>query len=170
MSSRNPTHTHTHTHTHTRESREVRSGDRSGQFCWPPRPIHRSWNCSFRYSVTCRLKCGEPHHAGNTSVIVFCVAGIISSFWPSSVAAENQTYVRVAFLTGNDLMAKSWSVDTVTTLSVYEYKSIASVRFHTSFIGVVSTLHSSLRVWSFNPPHSSHQNISIAPYRVLRVA
>jgi hypothetical protein len=38
---------------------EVRSGDRRGQFCGPPRPIHRSRNCSFMYSITCRLKCGD---------------------------------------------------------------------------------------------------------------
>jgi hypothetical protein len=51
----------------------VRSGDRSGQFCGPPRPIHRSRNCSFRYSVTCRLKCGVSPHAGRTSIILFRV-------------------------------------------------------------------------------------------------
>jgi hypothetical protein len=60
----------------------VRSGDRSGQFWWPPRPIHRSGNCSFTYFVTCRLKCGAPCHAGNTSVSVFCVVKIIFNLCP----------------------------------------------------------------------------------------
>jgi hypothetical protein len=39
----------------------VRSGDRGGQFCWPPRPIHLSGNYSFRYSITCRLRTPCTH-------------------------------------------------------------------------------------------------------------
>jgi hypothetical protein len=50
--------------------RGVRSGDHSGQFCGPLRPIRRSRICSFWYSVACRLKCGVPRHAASTSVIV----------------------------------------------------------------------------------------------------
>jgi hypothetical protein len=45
----------------------VRFGDRSGQLCWPPRPIHRSGNCSFRYLVACRLIRGVLRRAGCTS-------------------------------------------------------------------------------------------------------
>jgi hypothetical protein len=67
---------------HTFKLRGARSGDRSGQFCGPPRPIHRSGNCSLRYYVTCRLKCGVPCHAGSTSVTVFCAVQIICYFYP----------------------------------------------------------------------------------------
>jgi hypothetical protein len=35
-----------------------------------------SGNCSFRYYVICRPNMGVPRHAGNTSVIVFCVVTI----------------------------------------------------------------------------------------------
>jgi hypothetical protein len=51
--------------------RRVRSGDRGGQFCGSPRPIHLSGNCLFRYCVTCRLKCGVLLEAGSASVILF---------------------------------------------------------------------------------------------------
>jgi hypothetical protein len=44
--------------THTCKSSRVRSSDHGGQFCGPPRPIHQSGNCSFKYSTTCLLKCG----------------------------------------------------------------------------------------------------------------
>jgi hypothetical protein len=49
----------------------VRSGDRGGQFCGSPRPIHLSGNCSLRYCVTSRLKCGVLLEAGSASVILF---------------------------------------------------------------------------------------------------
>jgi hypothetical protein len=102
------------------KSRGVRSGDRSGHFCGPPRPIHRSRNCSFMYSVTCRLKYGVPRHAGSTSVIAFCVVQdawmtlkfyvSFKSSWisniRSSVTVDNRTYIHMTFLTVNDLRHK----------------------------------------------------------------
>jgi hypothetical protein len=60
---------------------EVRSGDRGGQFCWPPRPIHLSGNYSFRYSVTCRLRCGGPRHAESTSEVCFVPFKSSLTFW-----------------------------------------------------------------------------------------
>jgi hypothetical protein len=60
----------------------VWSGDHSSQFCGPPQPIHQSWICSFRYSITCWLKCGVPHHTRSTSVIMFFVVQIIFNFSP----------------------------------------------------------------------------------------
>jgi hypothetical protein len=83
----------------------VRSGDRSGQFCRPPRPIHRTGNCSFRYSVTCRLKYGVPRHSGSTSVIWSYFLSF-KSLWisiHSSVPVKNRTDVHMTFLTGNEL-------------------------------------------------------------------
>jgi hypothetical protein len=107
------------------KSRGLKSCDHSGQFCRPPQPILRSGNCSFRYS-TCWLKSGLPCLAGSTSVIVFCVEDswmtlmfyirFRSSWNPntcSSITSENQTYIYMTFLTGNDLgnkILKYWHV------------------------------------------------------------
>jgi len=51
----------------------LRCGNRGGQFCGPPQPIHRSGNCSFRYSLTFPVICvgeGVPPHAGSVLVVV----------------------------------------------------------------------------------------------------
>jgi hypothetical protein len=80
----------------------VRSGESSDQFSGPPRPIHRSGNCSFKFSVTCRLQC----HFGSTSVLCFLsfMSSLISVH--SSVTVENRTHVHMSFLTGNCLKNK----------------------------------------------------------------
>jgi hypothetical protein len=46
---------------------DFRFDDRGGQFCTPPRPIHRLGNCWFRYCLTTRWSEGVLRHAGNTS-------------------------------------------------------------------------------------------------------
>jgi hypothetical protein len=91
----------------------VKSGDRSGQSCRPPRPIHRAGICSFRYTVTCRLKCGVPRHPESTSVIVFFVVWIIFNFCPqlrNSWESDSSLHVSSDWEMTSGI--RSWSIDT----------------------------------------------------------
>lgn len=83
--------------------RDMRCGDRSGQFCGSPRPIRRPGNCSFVRSVLCRLKCGLLRHAEVhlLSCFVSSKSSLISVC--SSVTLGCRFHIRMTLLIGNDL-------------------------------------------------------------------
>jgi hypothetical protein len=112
--------------------RRVRSGDRSVQFCRPPRPIPRS----FKYSATCRLKYVMPRYSVSTSIIVFCAVKdacmtlmFYVRFKPSwipnvrsSVIFENGTYVRMTFLLGIASGIRPCNTDIKSPYAMYFWK------------------------------------------------